>query len=222
MNREAAKLRAQGWIKRGFVLIDTETTGLGSDAEIVQFCAIDHTGRVVLHSLIKPREPIDIAGKAYAVHGLDDKALEFAPSFRRIWPAIHHMMSNRLCIAFNAGFDSRVIDQCAQADEQSAKRPVFGCQWECAMLLYGDYIGVQKWQKLQAACDDLGITLDKAHDALYDCYAALAVIKAIAGPPESWEQTLVEECVERFGGEVVDVKRKPQPPPVEQEPAIDE
>ncbi|MBU5603713.1 3'-5' exonuclease, partial [Citrobacter sp. S55_ASV_140] len=33
--------RAAQWLDEGYLFIDTETTGLGDDAEIVEICIID-------------------------------------------------------------------------------------------------------------------------------------------------------------------------------------
>lgn len=203
---QSAREQAQEWLRRGFVVVDTETTGTDPDADIVQFAAIDSTGRIVLHSLIKPSQPIDTEGGAFRVHGLDDRALEHAPPFVRVWPAIHAVLCNKLVIAYNSGFDSKMLDQCQRKYKGIAERPLFGHEWQCAMLLYSRHIRVSKWQKLQAACNDLGVKLDRAHDALYDCYAALEVIKAIAGNTGSGEgMATVDDVLKEFPGSTVGI-----------------
>ncbi|HHJ4165905.1 TPA: exonuclease domain-containing protein, partial [Raoultella ornithinolytica] len=60
--------RARYWLEEGFLFIDTETTGLGEDAEIVEICIIDSHGSIMLNTLIKPTKPIP--DEAIAIHGI--------------------------------------------------------------------------------------------------------------------------------------------------------
>ncbi len=57
--REIAIAWANGIVSRRDVLyLDTETTGLGSQAEIVEIAVVDGAGRTVLNRLVRPTSPI--------------------------------------------------------------------------------------------------------------------------------------------------------------------
>lgn len=58
---------AKRWIDKGFVILDTETTGLGFDDEIVEISIIDCAGYVLLNTLVKPSKSIPEAAGFEAV-----------------------------------------------------------------------------------------------------------------------------------------------------------
>lgn len=66
-------LLAQQWLDDNRLFIDTETTGLGDDAEIVEICIIDSHGFILLNTLVKPTKPIP--DEAIAIHGSQMKWL---------------------------------------------------------------------------------------------------------------------------------------------------
>lgn len=66
-------LLAQQWLDDNRLFIDTETTGLGDDAEIVEICIIDSHGFILLNTLVKPTKPIP--DEAIAIHGITMKWL---------------------------------------------------------------------------------------------------------------------------------------------------
>ncbi|MDR9824386.1 3'-5' exonuclease, partial [Vibrio sp. FNV 38] len=66
------------------LVFDSETTGLGSDAEIVELSLVGAiTGEVYLDTLVKPLSPIP--EDATAIHGITNQNVESAPS----WPEVH-------------------------------------------------------------------------------------------------------------------------------------
>ncbi len=70
--------RANQWLDNDYLFIDTETTGLGDDAEIVEICIIDSHGFIMLNTLIKPTKPIP--DEAIAIHGITNEMVAFAPA----------------------------------------------------------------------------------------------------------------------------------------------
>ncbi|ELA9868094.1 3'-5' exonuclease, partial [Vibrio parahaemolyticus] len=59
------------------IILDTETTGLDSQAEIVEFTAIcAHTGKVIVNELVKPT--CSIPAEATAIHGITDEDVKDA------------------------------------------------------------------------------------------------------------------------------------------------
>ena len=57
-DRARAIQLADDWIRAGAVFLDTETTGLGPEAEMCDLGIVDGSGRILFNSLIKPTKPI--------------------------------------------------------------------------------------------------------------------------------------------------------------------
>ena len=75
------------------IFLDTETTGVRSTAEIIEISLIDHTGEVLLDSLVRPRVPIPAA--ATQVHGIHDAMVATAPTWPELWPQVQALLAER-------------------------------------------------------------------------------------------------------------------------------
>ena len=154
-----------------WVILDTETTGL-SEAEIVQIGIINHQGKTILNSLLKPT--IAIPNDAIAIHGINNEAVTDSPSFPEIYPQIVEALIGKKVLIYNADFDILILKYCCQLH----KLPLLELRKrsECVMLWYAqfcgewsDYYGDYKWQPLNGG-----------HNAIDDCQATLALIQNIA------------------------------------------
>jgi len=157
-----------------WVILDTETTGLGDSDQIVQVAAIDGAGNVLLDNvLIKPTIPISEG--ASRIHGITDESVKDAKTFPDVWKEIDAVIYGKLLIIYNAGFDIRLMQQSARAHGAFLEFP---CDWNDAMDQYAqwygewsDYHGSFRWQRLP----------NGDHTALGDCRAVLELIKKMAG-----------------------------------------
>ncbi|MGM7876076.1 3'-5' exonuclease [Yersinia enterocolitica] len=180
-----AKRRAKKWLKDNCLILDTETTGLGNDAEIIEICIIDCTGKVLLNTLIRPRNPIP--AEATAIHGITNEMVAAAPTWRDIHWQLMVLIHTRRLVIYNVDFDVRLILQTAGIN---------GCGFgslelnaECAMRNYAEYYGQWdqkrnkfKWQRLSNAAEQQGVVIDGTpHRALADCKTTLGVIRTMAG-----------------------------------------
>ena len=177
-DRAAARFWARRLLhERTFVILDTETTGLGGDAEVVQVGLIDPSGVVLMDQLVRPFR--GIPPEATAIHGIVDAMVADAPTFGEILPGLLELMGGRRVIAYNAQFDSRLISQSAAARNFSpGSVGLMALRWECAMLYYAQWVGERghlgyKWQKLPKT--------HTAHTAIGDCQATLDLIRLMAG-----------------------------------------
>ncbi|WP_042562650.1 3'-5' exonuclease [Yersinia rochesterensis] len=182
-----AKQRAQRWLKNNYLILDTETTGLGDDAEIIEISIIDCTGKILLDTLVKPLKSIPAA--ATAIHGITNEMVANAPT----WKDIHHqfvaLSNDRTLLIYNASFDSRLIFQTAAANNCPVPEKKYIFDAECVMKTYAEYYGQWdqkrnkfKWQRLSNAAEQQGVAIDGTpHRALADCKTTLGVIQAIAG-----------------------------------------
>lgn len=176
-----AAATARAWLEADPLILDTETTGLGLDAEVIEISVIDARGQVLLDTLVRPTGAIP--AEASAIHGITDEDVVTAPA----WPEIHQrlveLIAGRLVIAYGADFDVRLIDQTAARHGLEWQRPETGC----AMRLYAqrngewsDRRGTWRWLKLGLAAETCGIDPGGAHRALADCRMTLGVLRAIA------------------------------------------
>lgn len=203
--------RKQGIVKwaqelfaqKAFCILDTETTGLDGDSEIVEIALIDKNGETLINQLVKPtkRIPASVIG----IHGINNDEVKGAPSFDQVWPRVERLLKKqKQIVVYNAGFDMRMIEQSCDKYEIEPKLDRF--TWKCAMAAYAefhgewsDYFGGWKWQKLITAtrwasnyleCDHYG-----THRGLNDCRNTLLVLRALAQyelPKES-DQTVTQE-----------------------------
>jgi len=165
-----------------FVVLDTETTGLGPEAQIVQIAVIDHRGNPMIIQNIKPS--VSIPASATAIHGITDVTVANAPLFEAVYPLLNTLLENRVVVAYNAAFDSRMVEQTCMIYDLP---PINVASWECAMeqfaCFYGQwndrYRGFRR-QKLTTACTHLGIPAGNAHDALGDAQMTLALVRRMA------------------------------------------
>ncbi|MCS0330882.1 3'-5' exonuclease [Vibrio diabolicus] len=187
-------------VTQNAVIIDTETTGLGSDAEIVEFTAIcAQTGQVLVNELVKPM--CSIPAEATAIHGITDEDVKDAPDFHIVFSMYFlPKLNGRSIIVYNADYDARLILQslakhCNDAYVSSVQELLFfsgpllsfsGPQ--CAMLWYAEFWGDwndchgdYKWQSLTNACAQQGVDVSDltAHRALADCEMTRRLIHAV-------------------------------------------
>lgn len=163
------------------VFIDTETTGLGPTAEIVDIAILSTTGEVLLDTFIRPAMPIP--PDASRIHGIHDVDVRDAPAWRDIYPVVRDILSDRRIVVYNAQYDRGVIN--GVCDRWQLAR-VNGT-WECAMLAFAKYQaqpgrrpGDFRWHKLDAAAGHFGLE-PGGHRALGDTLACLAVVRGMAG-----------------------------------------
>jgi DNA polymerase-3 subunit epsilon len=183
--RDKAILWARKLVEEGSALIlDTETTGLDADDEVIQIAIIDIRGETVLYSLVNPCFPIP--EEATQINGITDEMVANAPNFDEIHKRLIELLPGHELIAYNAEFDERMLIQSAVQWGNSPK-DFFRIKHD-AMLYYADFVGEwseyyesNKWQPLPGG----------DHTALGDCKATLGLIRGMAG--ESSEITNQEE-----------------------------
>src|SRR5215208_1028374 len=89
------------------LIVDTETVGAGATVEIVEIAFGDAQGEIIFESLVRPlynRSP-----RASKQSRFQREELARAPDWTDIWPEVSDLISNRLLIAYNAGFDRRAL-----------------------------------------------------------------------------------------------------------------
>lgn len=175
--------RARRWLENKVLILDTETTGLGDDAEVCEISVIDTEGNVLFDEVVRPTVPI--GRKAMQVHGIRNMDIKNHPSFADIYDRLKAIIEGRDVVVYNASYDERLLAQSAEAHGLEA----ISARFDCAMLAYAEWYGepshkergAYRWQKLEKAAAQNGITpTQPAHRALSDCRTTLDVIRAMA------------------------------------------
>jgi len=163
--------------KEDFVILDTETTGIGKSDQIVQIGIIDAQGSALLSCLVKPIGKRKFHEEAIDTHGITFEKVKTAETIDELLPKIISAVNGRTILAYNADFDKRLLDQsCAKANIPT---PPF--RWECVMLNYSQFCGEPsrtpgeyRPQKLPRKNK-----LDH-HDATGDCHLTLELLIQMA------------------------------------------
>lgn len=183
-SRARAKRSAQDILGGPIVIFDTETTGIGNDAEIVEIACIDGGGEVLLWTKVKPVG--NIPASATAIHGITDDDVRDAPTIIDLMPQLTKIWTQagngRAVYAYNLGYDARLLHQsfAAHGEEWPFTHEVdndlmrlyaeFHGEWS---RRHGNYI----WQSLGKAMDQCNLEFEgDAHSALADSKASLAVL----------------------------------------------
>lgn len=181
--RRIAIKEARKLLQSDFVVMDTETTGLGPDAEIVEISIIDAGGTDLFTSLVRPNMPI--LPELVAIHGIDNGMVRNAPTWADVHDCVMHLFSGRKLAIYNADYDLRMIRQCSQA--AGCRLPDLSRQAKCVMNIFSKFVGEWsdkhgnwKWHKLSAAAQACGVDATGAHRAAADCRMTLGVLRHVA------------------------------------------
>jgi DNA polymerase-3 subunit epsilon len=162
------------------LFLDSETTGLGPRAEIVDLSVIALDGSIVFNQLVRPVRPIPI--DAMLIHGITNEHVADAPAWSEVLEVIRPLLHGRVVVAYNSSFDRSMIEQCCAA--AAATLPAM--TWHCAMRAYASFrkdprLPSQgyRWRPLHEAADSFGLTIP-THRALADAMACRGVVLGMA------------------------------------------
>jgi DNA polymerase-3 subunit epsilon len=160
-----------------FLVIDTETNGLGGDA-----CEMTEVGAVLvgggeLHdrwdSLVRTLAPLRRGIQRFT--GITQAMVDGAPYPDAVLPQIARRLRGRVMVAHNAPFDRRVLRQAfARAGLEWPDPPVL-----CTAALARTLLPLQRERRLGALADALGIDVGVAHRALPDAETCARVLCAL-------------------------------------------
>ncbi len=96
-----------------YIIVDTETSGLGNRAEVIEICVMSLQGEVVLENFFMPTGII--SPEATAEHGLTKDILQqkSAKTWDTCASEINKSLAGKTMLAYNASFDQKMIDQTA-------------------------------------------------------------------------------------------------------------
>jgi hypothetical protein len=129
--REASARWARSLLSEGnFVVLDSETTGLGNPVDFVEVGVVSCRGETLFGSLIKPSCPIEPG--ATRVHGHTTESLMGQRRFHELYPDLLEALWAKRVVVYNAPYDRRVWD--AAVVRLGARAALAGelAPWECA------------------------------------------------------------------------------------------
>ena len=159
------------------LFLDTETTGLGMDDEIIEIAILDHESQLIYEQLIKPIKKIP--SEASRLHGITNEYVQSAPTWAEVWPEIARITQNRYVGTYNADFDLRMIQQTNGIHQINWQNSI---RFFCVMKLYAEFYPYSggRYQKLEDAGRQCGIALPNSHRAKDDTLLAIKVFEKIA------------------------------------------
>jgi DNA polymerase-3 subunit epsilon len=181
--RRNAIQEARELIEQNPVYLDTETTGMHFNSEVIEIGIIDDQGEVLFDQLIRPRGKIDPA--AGRVHGISIEMLASAPTWEQIWPQAEAILTGRRVGVYNVEFDLRLMKQTHARSWLTWVLP--DTNFFDIMKLYARYYGDWdpsrksfRYQSLEIAGRQCGIRLPNAHRAVDDCLLTRALLHYMA------------------------------------------
>lgn len=170
MQREGQAQFEKWHTHRDWVILDTETTGLDTGAEIIEVAVIDASGKVLFDSFVRPKNPIP--EEVTEIHGITNQMVQDAPTWSVVWRELEPFLKERLILIYNAPFDIRLINQTCALWGMEEPQLHAECVMEAFRLLQGE----SAWISLASA---KGEAIE--HRALNDCRAVLHLIHECNG-----------------------------------------
>jgi DNA polymerase-3 subunit epsilon len=183
---EAAKDAKALLARDNLIVFDVETTGLGSDDEVVELAIIDGKGETAYRTLIKPQvmrhltRPGRKGMSAQDIHGINEEMLKDAPPMNdpAVMGLITRFMAGKVWAAFNTAFDVRLLMQGWTIAHADAPFPE-AADTADVQRLTNRYLG-HEYTSLDESCKALGIAREGRHRADADARDALKVLQALA------------------------------------------
>lgn len=139
-----------------FITVDTETTGIGSDDQIIQLSIVNLNNEILFNEYFKPS--VAISQEATNVHGITMEQLLDKPSFSVFSDQILKLLRDKYIIGYSIDFDIRMIKNHLPSVENLGFTGLIDL-----IKIYAEYHGVlssrggYKLQKLSKALNDLSI-----------------------------------------------------------------
>jgi DNA polymerase III subunit epsilon len=180
--RQNAILKARRILEQNPLYLDTETTGLEREDEIIEIAIIDDQGATVINSLVRPSRPIP--AEATRIHGITNEMVIGAPYWLILWQTtVRSLLAGRLIAIYNDDFDLRMIRQSLERYKQPLREPINSVD---ILKLYAEFHGEwnpvrrsYRYFSLDAAGKQCRIKLPNAHRALADTLLTRALLHHI-------------------------------------------
>jgi len=181
-NQALAVQLARQVLDQNPIYIDTETTGLDANAEIVEIALLDHDGTLLFQSFVRPQLPIPF--DAMQIHHITNEMVQSAPTWPAIWPTVRSFILGRIIATYNADFDHRMMKQSFTRYKLPWKENL---KMFCIMKLYAQFRGewdlrrnAYRYFSLDYAGKASRLILPNSHRAVDDSLLARSLLHYIA------------------------------------------
>jgi DNA polymerase-3 subunit epsilon len=114
-----------------YIFVDTETTGLNAETdELLSISIIDHYGRCIFNSLVKP-ENKKSWDEAERINGISAEMVMKAPRFRHLKPVLSKLFQGKHVVAYNMAFDASFLGKTLRN----------ASSLHCCMRAFAEYFG---------------------------------------------------------------------------------
>jgi DNA polymerase-3 subunit epsilon len=177
-----------GRLPSEMLVIDTETTGLGDDAVILEIAVVAYSDAekpsLVFESLVRPPAHITAWPEAQAIHGITPDMLQDAPAWDEVWPTLLDIFEGRQLASYNWEFEKRMLRSTNLAWEiDYPQKQRFGAApGVCLMKAFALWAtgNTDKWWKLSEATGFLDIHQESpVHRAAADAMMAARLVQAM-------------------------------------------
>ena len=179
------------------VVLDTETTGLGIGAQVIEIALVDMAGNVLFNSRLNPSVPIE--PEAFNVHGISEQSLINAPIWSDIYPTLQQVIGKRPLVIYNAKFDLRVMKQTAIAFNDDVTW-LSELDTHCAMALAADFFGAtNRHGSISLSSAAMAADVEwpgTAHAASTDAIVTAGVLQSIAGYYKNLQMKISNESLD--------------------------
>lgn len=160
-----------------FVVLDTETTGLNSDDEVVEVAVTDMDGNTLYSQRFFPTKEINPG--AARVNHLSKRILQGNPQFSaEHWKQIKIAIGDKKVLGHNIPFDKRLLSQTLIR---------YGIEDDTASVFEGMYdskVIAKQWMSapsysLNKLTTQIGITREEQHEAADDCRMTVEFLKRL-------------------------------------------
>jgi len=159
-------------------IIDTETASLQGGVVEIAWLEIDKDLTVLSEFVSKVNPERHIDPGAFAVHGISDDDVAFAPTLGTIKEMLPEGIT---MLAYNVDFDVRMI-----------KPHIVPAKKFCVLKLARELVVGTTNHKLETLQRELSLPEQKSHSALGDVYTTLDVLKHCLTLTEASLETLIE------------------------------
>ena len=153
-----------------YVILDTETTGVSKEDQVIQLSIINLNGKILFHSYFYTSQKMNPF--AWKVNKISKNTINKAPKWEEHWDEIKEILKSKIILAHNNKFDLRLIEQTCERNNTEIDFKVESvCTLEYSRYKYYP-------TKLSKAANLLGVDTESMnlHNALVDCNLCLHII----------------------------------------------
>ena len=146
-----------------FAIVDLETTGFGKSDRVLEIAIVlVDEGRITREweTLVNPMRDISNSN----IHGITPDLVSLAPVFEEVADEVAYLLNNRIFVAHNIAFDSRMLLQEFARLNRNVNLGQGFCTLQATRM------------KLEAACESFGVENLLAHRALGDARATAEIL----------------------------------------------